>query len=99
MLSPTIFTVRFHLCIGNARSPVATLIPDIVYPGMWRVWAGDRLSDMANFSRAMDAAMTFAERGPPRRDPRLFHWRTTPQREAARRPVVRWLAKDGETPC
>jgi hypothetical protein len=29
---------------------------DLVWPGMWRVRRGDDLSDMANISRAKDAA-------------------------------------------
>ena len=38
------------------------LVPDAVYPGMWRVqWPDGRLSDMANLTRAKDAAACFME--------------------------------------
>jgi hypothetical protein len=40
----------------------ARLIPDPVYPGMWRVrWPDGRLSDMANLTRAKDAIACFGE--------------------------------------
>lgn len=35
---------------------MAILEPDARWPGMWRVRFGGRLSDMANLSRAKDAA-------------------------------------------
>jgi hypothetical protein len=34
-----------------------------------------RCSDMANLSRAKDAAAAIAERGPPPRNRRRFHWK------------------------
>lgn len=38
------------------------LMPDAVYPGMWRVqWPDRRLSDMTNLARAEDAAACFME--------------------------------------
>lgn len=38
------------------------VIPDAAYPGMWRVqWSDGRLSDMANLTRAQDAAACFTE--------------------------------------
>ena len=37
---------------------MATLEPDTYWPGMWRVRFGDKLSDMANLSRAKDAAIS-----------------------------------------
>jgi hypothetical protein len=36
---------------------MATIEPD-AWPGMWRVRFGGRLSDMANISRAKDAAIS-----------------------------------------
>jgi hypothetical protein len=95
LLSPTISTTRFYLCIGNA-SPVAILIPDLAYPGMFRVWTGDRLSDMANLTRAMDAAFTIAQRGPPLRNANAFRWQIKPVGEAARRSVVRLTGGGGQ---
>ena len=37
---------------------VATVEEDAKWPGMWRVRFGDKLSDMANLSRAKDAAIS-----------------------------------------
>jgi len=38
------------------------LVPDAVYPGMWRVqWPDGRLSDMTNLARAQDTAACFIE--------------------------------------
>jgi len=72
-----------HLHYGSSRKPIFRVVPDAVYAGMWRVVFPDgSLSDMANLSRAKDAASVMADRGPPRRDQSLFHWKmhreTTP---------------------
>jgi hypothetical protein len=41
--------------------PVAEIVPDAKWPGMWRVRTADgRLSDMVNLTRARDAAMELA---------------------------------------
>jgi len=37
---------------------MATVEPDAKWPGTWRVRFGGRLSDMANLSRAKDAAIS-----------------------------------------
>jgi hypothetical protein len=37
---------------------MATVEADTNWPGMWRVRFGDKLSDMANLSRAKDAAIS-----------------------------------------
>jgi hypothetical protein len=37
---------------------MAMVEPDANWPGMWRVRFGGRLSDMANLSRAKDAAIS-----------------------------------------
>jgi hypothetical protein len=64
------------LFYGPVRRPLAVIVPDPVYRGMYRVlWSDGRKSDIVNFARAKDAAMAFAERGPPRRDTRELHWR------------------------
>jgi hypothetical protein len=39
---------------------LAEVVPDDRWPGMWRVRMDGRLSDMANLSRARDAAMAAA---------------------------------------
>jgi hypothetical protein len=41
----------------------ATIEPDTNWPGMWRVRFGGMLSDMANLSRAKDAAISIVLRG------------------------------------
>ena len=42
--------------------PTPKIIPDKTYPNMWRVlWPDGRLSDMANLTRAKDAAACFTE--------------------------------------
>jgi hypothetical protein len=47
------------LRLGRGRV-LATVEPDSKYPGMWRVRYGGQLSDMANLSRAKDAAVSIA---------------------------------------
>jgi hypothetical protein len=41
---------------------VARLVPDVVYPDMYRVEHGGTLSDMASLSRAKDAALSIVDR-------------------------------------
>jgi hypothetical protein len=44
------------------ETPLICVVPDGDYPNMWRVKHPDgRLSDMANLSRAKDAAMALAQ--------------------------------------
>jgi hypothetical protein len=69
--------VEHHLFYGNSQKPIFRLVPDAVYAGMWRVVLPDgSFSDMANLTRAMDAAVVMADRGPPRRNQSLLHWKT-----------------------
>ena len=57
---------KYALHYGSAQNPLATVVPDDRWPGMWRIASPDgRLSDMVNLSRAKDAAVAIAERGPP----------------------------------
>jgi hypothetical protein len=42
---------------------MAVIEPDANWPGMWRVRSGGMLSDMANLSRAKDAAISIVLRG------------------------------------
>ena len=76
MLAPTPHEIKsqaYALHYGSTRTPIALVVPDSVYSGMYRIrWPSGELSDMVNLSRAKDAAMAICERGPPRRDPRLF---------------------------
>ena len=59
---------------------MVSVVPDGVYPKMWRIlWPDGQLSDMANLARIKDAAAVLCERGPPPRNRRRFHWK----REAA----------------
>ena len=53
-----------QLRLRTVRGPVmATMEPDANWPGMWRVRFGGVLSDMANLSRAKDAAISIVLRG------------------------------------
>ena len=53
------------------------MVPDAVYPDMWRVALTDgSLSDMTNLTRAKDAAVVMADRGPPRRNQSQLRWKT-----------------------
>ena len=45
--------------MSNRRLPA--LVPDPIYPGMWRVQWPDGLSDMVNLSRAKDAIASYLE--------------------------------------
>jgi hypothetical protein len=45
---------RYTLHHGNTPEPLATIIPDVVHPGMYRVWANGQLSDLANLTRGGD---------------------------------------------
>jgi hypothetical protein len=68
----------FALRYGCARAPLALVVPDRDWPGMWRIaWPDSRLSDLVNLPRAKDPAEAISERGPPARNRRLFHWHTS----------------------
>src|SRR5262249_55773156 len=63
---------------GRTSTPLARVVPDSRWPNMWRiVWPDGRTSDVVNLARARDAAQATAERGPPARDRKLFHWKTS----------------------
>jgi hypothetical protein len=54
---------RLFLCHGNNRNPLLTVEPDSEYTGMYRIRVPDGgLSDMANLTRAKDAAIALALR-------------------------------------
>jgi hypothetical protein len=60
---------------GRACTPVAVVMPDAHWPGMWRIaWPAGHLSDIVNLARAKDAAAAIAERGPPMRNRHRFQW-------------------------
>jgi hypothetical protein len=49
------------LCRTGLRTILARIVPDGVYPGMWRAKMPlGKLSDMTNLTRAKDAAMSIA---------------------------------------
>jgi hypothetical protein len=48
-----------QLYIGRKFTGV-TVQPDSKYAGMWRIHLNARISDMVNFARAKDAAITWA---------------------------------------
>jgi hypothetical protein len=63
------------LYYGRSKTPLAWVKPDERYPSMWRIhWPDGEVSDMVNLTRARDAAVAGAERGPPRLERRIFHW-------------------------
>jgi hypothetical protein len=63
------------LCDGNARAPLARVVPDDI-PALWRVVLPDgRRSDPVNVTRAKDIAWALAERGPPPRNSQRLHWK------------------------
>ena len=63
------------LHFGKSRKALAWVKPDERYPTMWRIhWPDGEVSDMVNLTRARDAAMAIAERGPPRLERRIFRW-------------------------
>ena len=46
---------------GGAKAPAISVVPDKTYPAMWRIKHRDgKLSDMANLTRARDAAFALA---------------------------------------
>jgi hypothetical protein len=70
---PQIRKAAYALHYGSAQRPIATVVPDSQWPGMWRIaWSDGRLSDMVNLSRAKDAAESIRATG---RDSSLFHWK------------------------
>jgi hypothetical protein len=81
---------EFHgLYYGSSKNPVAEIVPDSHWSGMWRIaWPDGRVSDMVNLSRARDAAQAIVERGPPAKDRRLFRWQIKPLGEAVAAPLV-----------
>jgi hypothetical protein len=66
---------RYTLHYGGGRKPLALVIPDPMFPDMWRVWTDGRLSDRANLSRPKDAAVLIATRTVPDSNWRPFRWR------------------------
>jgi hypothetical protein len=61
------------LYYGNGGRTLAWVAP--AGSGLWRIqWPDGRTSDVVNLTRAKDAAVALAERGPPARNRRRFHW-------------------------
>jgi hypothetical protein len=85
---------------GDSRTAIAWIVPDAKYPGvMWRIrWPDGRLSEMANLTRAKDAAMAICERGPPRRNARLLRWKHTRESPSAPRTRGRAAAPTSTAP-
>jgi hypothetical protein len=89
-LLPTNTSTGFALHYGRACTPLALVVTDTRWPGMWRIaWPEGRLSDLVNLARAKDAAPMIAERGPPARDRRLLHWKTKASNSPAGGPYAR----------
>jgi hypothetical protein len=66
----------WSLFYGDARAPVAQIIPDTKHPkALWQIrWPDGRLSTSASLTRTKDAVLALARRGSPARDPRRLHW-------------------------
>jgi hypothetical protein len=83
-------TIRHSLFYGSAKHPLAEVVPDANWSGMWRIRTPDgALSDMVNLTRAKDAAFVMAQKGPPVRDGQRLHWQTASIGEALGRPLAR----------
>jgi len=65
----------YALHYGNRTTPVAWVRPDATWPGMYRIhWPEGEISDMANLSRACDAARS-GVRGLPSHNFLMFAWK------------------------
>jgi hypothetical protein len=86
---------RWSLYYGQHRTPLALVVASARYAGMWRIaWPDGQLSDIANLTRCKDAVAAVSERGPPRRDTRLFKWEArtlAPRQREGPAPVTRGL--------
>lgn len=51
---------KFTLHLRGRSQPLLSVIPDAVYPNMWRINHRGRISDMVNITRAKDAALSWA---------------------------------------
>src|SRR5262249_30495890 len=73
--------INFDLHYGRSRTPLARIVPDADWSGMFRIaWPDGQRSDMVNLDRAKDAAAAIAERGPPAWNRRLLHWKKDPSK-------------------
>jgi hypothetical protein len=89
-LSNRLLSPVYRLHYASAKRPVAEVVPDEQWRGMWRIrWPDGALSDMGNISRIKDAAFVIAQKGPPARDGSRLYWQNAPIGEARGRPVVR----------
>jgi hypothetical protein len=79
------------LYYGRSRAPLVLAVPDLSYPGLWRMaWPNGELSDIANLSRIKDAAVAICERGRPPRNRRRFLWKIERSKTALEAPRMRW---------
>jgi hypothetical protein len=73
--------MTYDLYIGRKKTGVS-IQPDSVWPKMWRIHQGDRVSDMVNLARAKDAAIGWARpRGLGSEE--VAHWRLRETRQEA----------------
>jgi hypothetical protein len=79
----------YELFYGSMPMPIALVVPDAVYPGMWRIqWP---ISDLGK--RVRDAALTIAERSVPSGNRRLLRWKRIAG-EAVGSPLARFPSKN-----
>jgi hypothetical protein len=72
---------------------LAAVAPDARWPGMFRIhWPDGAISDLTNLTRAKDAAVAIAERGPPRRNADDLRWRSEKTRQPQGSPPVSFPA-------
>jgi hypothetical protein len=81
--APAVQSLRY----GDSRTAIAWIVPDEI-PALRRVV----LADGRSLTRAKDVAWAGAERGPPRRNARLLHWKQTRESPSGARGRVRAAA-------
>jgi hypothetical protein len=79
----------YGLHYGDAATALVRILPDEQWAGMFRMhWPDGSISDMANLTRARDAAAAICERGPPVRNSRRFHWKIERSKTALEAPPI-----------
>jgi hypothetical protein len=67
---------HYALHSDSSINPMVEVVPDDVWPGMWRMlWPDGQLSDTTNLSRIKDAAADICQRVAPGKDRLRFRWK------------------------
>jgi hypothetical protein len=89
-------SVDHLLFYGHATRPLARVFAD---GPLYRIdWPDGSVSDICNLSRAKDAAMAIAERGPPTRNRRMFHWKKKASKRRLEASPIRFSASEVSRP-